>query len=75
MAYEKAVKWARALGLSYKPVMELAQGEAQEIIKRADILDRTKLVAKRQAVSAVLGGIAKPTLKLSQMLNRYCEYA
>jgi integrase len=72
-SYEEAIKRARILGVSYKPVMELAKGNADEIVERTENLQSTRLVSNKHAICAVLGGVQKPNLRLSKLLDQFFD--
>ena len=73
--YSQAIECARAMGVSYKPVMDLAREETKDIVNRTAILEQTKLVNNDTAVRAILGGAEKPKILISTLLDCYFKYA
>ena len=69
--YQEAIKRARILGVQYKPVMELAKTKTDEIVERIKTLEQSSLIANQPAVSAILGGVEKPSLPLDKALDQF----
>lgn len=72
--FERAAKLARSLGLSYRPVSDLAAGDVGEIVRRIDVLESRNLVRSPAAREAVLGGAPVPALLMSQLYDTYAAH-
>ena len=73
--FDRAVRLARTLGVSYRPVEDLASGDVEEIVRRLELLEGRKIAASRPAQEAVLGGADKPVLRLSGLFAAYEDHA
>lgn len=72
-AYEAVVKRARLLGFGYMPNAELANASVNEFLTRLfHVRDESLNV---HHVSAVLGGVPQPQIKLDDALAKYWEYS
>jgi integrase len=69
--YESARTTAANLGLPYLTARELAAGPIDEIHRRMDLLEHRNLVNNSRAVLAVLGGVDKPLLMLSDLVEAF----
>lgn len=69
--FDRAVRLARAMGLSYRPAGEIAAGEFSDIMRRVDALEKRDAAASPQAVQAALGGAARPSIVVSQLFGAY----
>lgn len=67
--FEAAQKRARALGLQYKTVTELVDGNFDEFMRRLDMLIDTKKVDDEREVAAALGGESRPKILLSGLVD------
>jgi integrase len=70
-AYKSARARAEALGFAYRPAGEIAQLPIEEIVRRiAAISDiRTPIAVE----TAILGGVERPKVKVSEAFKVYCE--
>ncbi len=70
--FRNAIKTARQLGLSYQSVDEVARLETAELVERVAALEqRAALSPANPAVTAVLGGVEKPVLRMSDLFEEY----
>lgn len=73
--FEAAVRTARRLGLTYRPAAELAQAPIGELLSRIELLEQRGATKSAPLVAAVLGGVEKPKLTLSQLFAAYEKLA
>lgn len=73
--FDAAVKLARTLGLSYRPAVDIAQGDIGEIVRRLKLLEAKGLGEAPAAAAAALGGAVKPRLTVSKLFAAYEEHA
>lgn len=71
--FKAVVDAARAFGFGYYPASELAAMPISEIFLRLDSIEK-KLKASKQ-VEAVVGGVAKPTILLSDCFSKYLDFS
>ncbi|HEY8575642.1 MAG TPA: tyrosine-type recombinase/integrase [Devosia sp.] len=70
--FEAAKKRAKALGVTYQTVDELrASGRLEDVLSRVELLVNRKLVDREDDVAAVLGGEARPRLRISDLPDEY----
>lgn len=67
--YVAAVKLARSMGLAYRPAADLAAGPLADILARLAILESKG--GAGTVAAAVLGGVDKPRLKLSELFATF----
>ncbi|MRX49458.1 tyrosine-type recombinase/integrase [Paracoccus sp. S-4012] len=69
-AFSAAVRIARGLGIPYRSAKELAEGRIEDILTRVETAQAISSDASDPGtVAAVLGGIEKPLLRLSQLAD------
>lgn len=69
-AFNAAVRIARSLGMSYRSAKELAEGRIEDILSRVETAHVISPDASDPGtVAAVLGGVGKPLLRLSQLAD------
>lgn len=71
LRFEAAQQRARGLGLTYLTSRELAEGPRDDILGRIKLLLDRNSLDDEQEVAAVLGGEARPSLKLSGLVKEY----
>lgn len=71
LRYEADQKRARALGLPYQAVGEIAQGPLEDFLKRVQILMDKGDVENERGVAAIFGGESRPNLLLSGLLDEF----
>lgn len=71
--FDGAVKMARAFGITYRPVADLARSELVEIVRRLELLETRNLALSPAAQTAALGGAPKPSWRLTDLYTRYDE--
>lgn len=71
--YEKAIERAQCFGLVYREADQISEGPIEDLQKRLDIAE--KHVDNPAVVEAVLGGVKKPSVKLSTVSELYFEIA
>lgn len=71
--FKAVVDTARAFGFGYYPASELASMPISEIFLRLDSIEK-KLKASKQ-VEAVVGGVPKPTILLSDCFSKYLDFS
>lgn len=69
--YDDARRLARALGFDYATASDLAGRDLGEILRRIEALVRRDIVDSQPEVAAVLGGVEKPTFRLSELFEEY----
>jgi len=82
-AFPDVLAQAQTLGVSYLPAAELAASRLEDILARIERLasepspigDGKQIHAAPAAVSVVLGGVSKPQLKLSNLVEAYQKLA
>lgn len=67
--YENAVRRAKYYGVVYRPAVKLADGPIDELLNRLNLADQHS--DNKQAVEAILGGVDKPALKVSDLTEIY----
>lgn len=70
-AYEAARARARSMGFDYAPASEIAARGIDEIVARVEQLLVGKRIEDPAAVAALLGGVAPPQIKLSDLPTEY----
>ncbi|WP_169305478.1 tyrosine-type recombinase/integrase [Hyphomicrobium denitrificans] len=65
---------ARTLGVSYRAVNELAEGDLSEIVRRVALLEEKNLTDSPPAAAAVLGAAKKPSILISQLFEKFEEH-
>lgn len=74
--FARAVTTARRLGFSYKPASELAQDASlPELVARVKALKSQPTPTAPHAVTAMLGGVERPLIKLSDLFAEYEKLA
>jgi integrase len=73
--FQAAAKLARTLGVAYRPAADLAGGPLDEVVRRIELLEAKGLDASVPAAEAVLGGVPRPALRLSELFAVYEEHA
>jgi integrase len=68
---EDARRRARALGLDYKPVEDVAVEAAADLMRRIDELAKGERRHDAATAAAVIGGVALPVIKLSGLFAEY----
>lgn len=71
LRYDAAQKRARAMGVVYQTAEELAAGPLDEILKRINILVDGRTLDAEVAVSAILGGEARPVICVSDLVKEF----
>ncbi|BAQ16894.1 DUF6538 domain-containing protein [Methyloceanibacter caenitepidi] len=71
-AYNAAVELARLAGFQYRSAAELAQGSWADIDKRLRRVEESGIMDGQTAM-ALLGGVEKPKLKLSEALDKFFD--
>lgn len=71
--YEKAIERAQCFGLVYREADQISGGPIEDFQKRLEIAD--KHINNPAVVEAVLGGVKKPSVKLSNVPELYFEIA
>lgn len=66
-AYQDAISTARAYGFAYKSALEVSESPLREILDRLEIVSRLD----EQKIPAILGGVDKPLLMLSEAYEVY----
>lgn len=69
--YADARRLARALGFSYAPAREIAEGDLISLLRRVEALGERDAVEDPAEVAALLGGVEKPAFRLSGLLDEY----
>lgn len=69
--YEAAQRLARALKIDYQTAGELADGPIEEILRRVQMIVDRKSIDDEEEVAAVLGGEARPALRLSGLYEEF----
>lgn len=69
LRYQAAVKRAKAMGFTYRPSNEIANENLDTILQRVETLLSSQ--TSKPAISAVLGTVDKPVVKLSQAYDVY----
>lgn len=67
--HDAALKRARALGVSYKPIEDIAAGSLPDIVRRIEALESRGLGKSRDAVEAALGSDKGEGVPLSNLLK------
>lgn len=78
LAYQRAVFRARQMGFEYRTVDELANGDIEGLLQRVEALETSARKRQEQFqydTEALLGGVAQPSVILSQLPERYCDLA
>ena len=70
-AYDDAIKLARNLGLDYAPASALAKIPLGDLLSRIEMLLTTGRLQDPPIRKAVLGGVPKPKIMLSDLYARY----
>lgn len=71
--YEKAIARAQCFGLVYREAEQIAEGPIEDLQNRLDLAE--KHIDNPAVIEAVLGGVKKPTIKLSAVPELYFEIA
>lgn len=69
--FQAAVRLARRLGVGYRPASDIAAGSISDLLSRIALLEARSAVDSPQVVASVLGGVAKPVLRLSGLFEAY----
>lgn len=69
--YDDARRLARALGFDYAPAHEVARRDLGELVGRIEAIVRRDASDRAPEVAAVLGGVAKPEIRLSGLLDEF----
>jgi integrase len=69
--YEAARQFTRALGFEPAPSAELIEMPDDEIVRRVRAIQQRGFLPTSEAPDAVLGLVAPPELKLSELLDKY----
>lgn len=72
--YQKAVRLARTSGFQYRHAQEIAQNDIEDIVSRVMALTDDKSLSHEQNVQAILGGLPKAALPISEALNEYFSF-
>lgn len=72
--FDDAVRLARRIGVSYVPAFELAQGPLDETLGRVEQLAAREQQFNQPVVQAMLGGAARPSVKLSELSEAYEKF-
>jgi integrase len=72
-AFERLVTSARLLGFSYVPNIQIADYPLPDIIRRVEAISGK--TGNEKLVSAVLGGVEEPKLKLSDVFEKFLQYS
>lgn len=72
--FERAVKLARTFGVSYRSADDLARGDLDALVQRLELLEEKQVVVSPVAASAVLGGVQKPSIMITQLFASYEEH-
>lgn len=67
--YKTAVTLARAHGFAYKSATEIAKSSLSEVIERVNATAQNG--AKDEVISAVLGGVDRPSIPLSDCIEKF----
>jgi integrase len=70
-AYKVARARAEALGFTYKPASELAQLPIEDLVRRFAAISDTRTPVAVE--TAILGGVERPKVKVSEAFKVYCE--
>lgn len=73
LRFEAAQRRARALGMEYRTVTELVDGNFDEFMRRIDLLIANRGVDDEKEVAALLGGEPRPTIMLSDLVTEFEE--
>ncbi|MGE0768285.1 MAG: DUF6538 domain-containing protein [Hyphomicrobiaceae bacterium] len=73
--FEQAVRLARTVGVAYRPAAELLAGHVDEVVRRLDLIEARHATAPKPVTDAVLGTVATPALRLSEMFAAYERYS
>lgn len=71
MRFEAAQRRARALGVEYRTVAELVDGNFDEFMRRMDLLMASRGVDDEKEVAALLGGEPRPTIMLDDLVDEF----
>lgn len=69
--FDEAQRRARSLHLEYLTAGELAEGPLDEILKRVQLLIDRNAAEDEKEVAAIMGGEARPSLKLSNLYDEF----
>lgn len=70
--YADALAEARTMGLNYLPARDIAQDMVTaDVVRRVEMIDNPMTVEREPTVAAVLGGIAKPEIRVSDLFDAY----
>lgn len=72
-SYDRVVKIASSFGLTYRPAEELAAAPLAVLMRHIEALKRDGVLDDPVAVDAVLGGVDKPDLRLSELFEAFKE--
>lgn len=73
LRFEAAQQRARSLGLAYNTNAQLAEGPTDDIVNRIRLLLDRNAVDDELEVAAVLGGEARPAMRLAKLVDIYEE--
>lgn len=71
--YERARRRARSFGFEYRPANDLVAGPLHEVRRRLDMIRLSGLMDDEKVVEAILGGVERPPLMLSGLLDAFEE--
>lgn len=69
--YERALEAAVQVGVPYLPAQQVSALPLVDLVKRVEVLDHPAGIEDERVVAGVLGGVAPPGLKLSEMGAEY----
>lgn len=69
--YERARAAAAAYSVTYAPASDLAAAPIAELLRRIAVLTQAKACDDERAIEAVLGGVEKPSLLLSGLVEAF----
>ena len=73
--FADALKLARQMGVTYRPAADLAVGPLPDLVERVEALRSRGAIGSPLAAAAVLGGAARPALRLSGLFAAYEQLA